>query len=88
MIVVSGKLEIEEGKRDEFIRRSKNAIIAARNAKGCIDFAVSPDPVDLNRVNIFEEWASQSALDEFRGNGPSDDLFDLVKKFEINERLL
>jgi len=86
MIIVSGKLDIEEGKRDEFIARSKDSIIAARTANGCIDFSVSPDPVDLDRVNIFEEWHTKSQLDEFRESGPSDDLFDLVKRFDVNER--
>lgn len=88
MIIVSGKLEIEEGKRDEFINRSKSSIAAARKAKGCVDFCVSPDPLEPNRVNIFEEWESKSALDEFRAGGPADDLFKLVRKFAINERLL
>ena len=86
MIIVSGKLEIEQGKRDEFIARSKDSIIAARSTNGCIDFSVSPDPVDPNRVNIFEEWNSKSQLEEFRESGPSDNLFDLVKNFDVKER--
>jgi len=88
MIMVSGKLEIEEGRRDEFINRSKSSIAAARKASGCMDFSVTPDPLDPDRVNIFEEWESKSALDEFRGSGPADDLFKLVRKFAINERQL
>ena len=88
MIIVSGKLKIQEGKRDEFLDRSKSSIIAARKAIGCIDFSVSPDPIEANRVNIFEEWNSKPELDDFRGSGPSDDLFDLVESFDVSERAI
>ena len=33
---------------------------------------VTADLIDPGRVNIFERWASQAAVETFRGNGPSD----------------
>ena len=86
MIVVTGKLEIREGKREEFLSRSIDSINQARRTAGCVDFSVSADPVEANRVNIFEEWNSQENLDAFRDSGPSHDLFDLVKGFDVKER--
>ena len=46
------------------------------NAPGCHDFAVSADPVDPERVNVYERSASPAALQAFRGDGPGDELGD------------
>ena len=44
----------------------------ARRAAGCLDFAISADLIDPGRVNIFERWESQAAVEAFRGGGPSE----------------
>jgi quinol monooxygenase YgiN len=59
-------------------------VAAARRAKGCLDFAVSADPVDPSRVNVFERWCSRESLQAFRGAGPSDDIARRI--LEINAR--
>lgn len=86
MIVVAGKLKINDGMRDEFVSRSKHSVSAARRNENCNDFSVSADPLDEDRVNIYEEWLSRESLESFRGSGPSDNLFDLVEKFDVKER--
>lgn len=45
----------------------------ARRAVGCLDVAISADLVDPGRINIFERWESQSAVDAFRSSGPDDE---------------
>ena len=55
-IIVAGKLTIKPGSRDEFIEKSREAILQARKNEDCEDFSVSPDPIDFDRVNIFEKW--------------------------------
>jgi quinol monooxygenase YgiN len=35
--------------------------------------AFSADPIDPGRVNIFERWESQEALETFRGSGPGNE---------------
>ncbi len=45
----------------------------ARRTPGCLDFAISADLLDPSRVDIFERWESQAAVDAFRGSGPSDE---------------
>ena len=45
----------------------------ARRAPGCLDFAITADLVDASRINIFERWESQAAVEAFRGSGPSDE---------------
>lgn len=84
-IIVAGKLTIKSGSRDEFIEKSREATLQARENEACDDFSVSPDPIDLNRVNIYEKWKSRSALDAFRGSGPESDIFSLVVCFDVNE---
>ena len=85
MIIVAGSIDVKAGCRDEFIARSINAVQAARRTSDCLDFAVSPDPVDDERVNIFEAWVSQSALDTFRESGPEDDMSALIENIQIRE---
>jgi quinol monooxygenase YgiN len=84
-IIVAGKLTIKSGSRDEFVSKSREAMLLARKNKACEDFSVSPDPIDLDRVNIFEKWESRSALDAFRDSGPENDMFSLVKSFDVIE---
>jgi quinol monooxygenase YgiN len=45
----------------------------ARHAPGCLDFTITADLVDAGRIDIFERWESQAAVEAFRGNGPSDE---------------
>ncbi len=84
-IIVAGKLKIKRGSRDEFIERSRKAISQARVLDACEDFSVSPDPIDENRVNIFEKWIARAPLDEFRNSDTDNDLFSLVESFDVHE---
>jgi quinol monooxygenase YgiN len=45
----------------------------ARRAPGCLDFSLTADLLEPGRVNIFERWESQRAVEAFRGSGPSDE---------------
>jgi quinol monooxygenase YgiN len=84
-ILVVGKLRIASEMREEFIRRSVYAVKSARKDSACLDYAVSPDPIDPARVNVYECWVSREALESFRGSGPDDDLFSLVESFDVSE---
>ena len=84
-ILVAGQIEIRPGQRDGFVRKSLEAVTAARETDGCDDFAISPDPIDRNRVNIFERWRSRAALDAFRGSGPGEDLSSLIERISVGE---
>lgn len=84
-IIVAGKLIIKSGSRDEFVEKSCEAMLLARKNEFCMDFSVSPDPIDLDRVNIFEKWKSRSALDKFRNSGPENDMFSVVESFDVDD---
>jgi quinol monooxygenase YgiN len=42
----------------------------ARRAAGCLDFAITADLIDPGRVNLFERWESQAAVETFRSSAP------------------
>lgn len=84
-VVVGGNLRIAVGKRDEFIQRSLDAIEQARADGNCVDFSVSADPLDPDRVNIFEAWISTEALNQFRGKGPDKGLSELIESADVAE---
>lgn len=86
MIIVSGHLVITPGRRQEFLDSSRPAMIQARSTNGCRDFVVSADPLDENRVNIYEEWESEALLKEFCGSGPSDAMNELISDAKVMQR--
>jgi quinol monooxygenase YgiN len=74
MIIVAGRIYVRPGRRDAFIAASLPAVEMARRARGCRDFVVAADPVESDRVNVYEAWDSEADLEAFRGEGPGDDL--------------
>lgn len=86
LIIVSGKLTIEDGRREEFLESSRVAMLEARQTPGCLDFVVAPDPLEMNRVNIYEEWESEGQLTLFRGSGPGDEMANLIVDAAVKQR--
>ncbi len=85
MIIVSGRIYVRSGARDKFIALSAETMIQARRTTGCYDFVVAADPLEPDRVNIYEEWESNEALSRFRGDGPGEDLSVHIVKAEVAE---
>ncbi len=56
---------------------------AARNTHGCLDFVVAADPIEPDRVNVYEAWQSESDLIAFRQDGLDDDLSSLIVRAEV-----
>jgi quinol monooxygenase YgiN len=70
MIIVSGWLRVEANDRAGYLASCLPVIEAARSAPGCIDFHLCADPIEPERINVFEQWESAAAVDTFRGSGP------------------
>jgi quinol monooxygenase YgiN len=83
MIIVSGRIYVRSGARDKFLALSAETIIQARRTTGCYDFVVAADPLEPDRVNVYEEWESNEALSKFRGDGPSEDLSVYIVKAQV-----
>lgn len=83
MIIVSGRIYVHPGTREAFLRISAEVITLARRSPGCRDFVVAADPLEPNRVNVYEEWGAEEALIAFRQEGPDDDLSSSIVKAEV-----
>lgn len=83
MIIVSGTLRLRPDTRDNFLEASLDAIKAARIAAGCRAFVVSADPIEIDIVNVYEEWDSEEALLKFRGEGPSADMRGMIAEANV-----
>ena len=73
MLIVAGYLVVDSVQRDSYLEDCQAVVRQARKSPGCLDFAISADLIEPDRIDIFERWESRVALDEFRGSGPSDE---------------
>ena len=83
MIIVSGKIYVRPGAREQFLAASLEAVAQARRSRGCRDFVVAADPLEPDRVNVYEEWDSEEALLTFRGEGPGEDLTAVIVRADV-----
>jgi quinol monooxygenase YgiN len=73
MVIVAGHLVVAPENRERYLAGCVDVVEQARRAPGCLDYALTPDLVDPGRINIFERWESQAAVESFRGSGSSDE---------------
>jgi quinol monooxygenase YgiN len=85
VLIVCGHLRAVPGGRARLLELSAPAVAAARHTDGCRDYAVSPDLLDPDRVNILELWDDPLALAAFRNQGPDDDLGALIAEYAVRE---
>jgi quinol monooxygenase YgiN len=78
---------MDPAERDRYVAAFRGLVQLARSVPGCRDVAVTADSVDAGRVNIFELWESQEALEAWRAKAPAPDLgiaFDAkVLEYEV-----
>ncbi|HEY5926318.1 MAG TPA: antibiotic biosynthesis monooxygenase [Kofleriaceae bacterium] len=85
MIVVAGQITVDPPQRDTFVKLSLESVAAARQTPACLDFVVAADPIDASRVNVFELWQSEAALEAFRGAGPGADLSSMIVSANVRQ---
>jgi len=73
MLIVSGKLYVDAEERRPYLEACRSVIEQARRSRGCIDFHLSADPLESDRINVYEQWESVTDVDAFRGSGPDAD---------------
>jgi quinol monooxygenase YgiN len=66
MIIIAGYTRMDADRRDGAVQSFKSMVERARAYDGCLDFSISADAVDPERVNLFECWRDQIALDAWR----------------------
>lgn len=72
-VIVAGHLRVAPDERDAYLAGCLEVIRAARAADGCVDFHLGPDPLEADRINVYEAWTSVAAVEAFRGSGPSEE---------------
>jgi len=85
MVIVAGHLTVEPQQRETYLAGCVRVVEQARGAAGCLDFAITADLIDPGRINIFERWASQAAVEAFRGSGPSDEQGAAIRSASVAE---
>jgi quinol monooxygenase YgiN len=73
MIIVAGHLKVEPAERADYLAGCVDVARAARATDGCVDFHLSADPIEPDRINIYEQWESVEAVEALRGAGPTGD---------------
>ncbi|CAA9374674.1 MAG: Uncharacterized conserved protein [uncultured Nocardioidaceae bacterium] len=69
MIIIAGHLRVAATDRDRYLTAVRDVAAQARRAPGCLDFVQSADPIDPERINIYERWEDDEPLMAFRGSG-------------------
>ena len=54
MWIIAGYITVDEDERDRYVEAHRDLVVRARKAPGCLDVAITADPVDPRRVNNFE----------------------------------
>ena len=61
---------------------------AARDSAGCLDFCISADLIDAERINVFEHWESVEAVEAFRGDGVPDELATMIIDAHVEQHTI
>lgn len=78
MIIVSGWIRVSPDAREAYLATCVDVIEQARATSGCLGFHLSADPLERDRINVYEQWESSHAVDAFRRSGPSDGQQDMI----------
>ncbi|SDK27011.1 putative quinol monooxygenase [Sediminibacillus albus] len=65
-VIIAGWFTVDPSKRDEVVKAHEDLVKRARQTPGCLDLAITADPVDPARINNFEFWQSEEDLQSFR----------------------
>lgn len=66
MLIVAGHYTVDAADRDRYVTAHQDLVGRARQAPGCLDVAITADPLDPECINVFERWESRDHLDAWR----------------------
>lgn len=67
MIIIAGHSRVRNAiERDAAVAAFTKMVEKARRQDGCLDMSIGADSVDAERINIFECWRDQGALNAWR----------------------
>ncbi len=65
-VIIAGWIRVDPKKRNEAVASFEDLMRRARKAPGCLDLAITADPLDPGRVNLFEFWRSEKDWSSWR----------------------
>lgn len=83
MIIVSGKIYVDAVDRDSYLEDCHQLIDLARRSSGCLDFHLAGDPMEPDRINVFEQWETAADVAAFRGSGPTSDQQTAIRDAQV-----
>ncbi|WET82309.1 antibiotic biosynthesis monooxygenase [Amycolatopsis sp. QT-25] len=69
-VSVAGKVYVDPAERDRYVAGHQVIVEKARTHPGCLDVVISADPLEPGRVDVFEHWESEEALNAWRAIAP------------------
>lgn len=66
MIIIAGQTLTDAAGRDAAVQAFAGMVERARKRDGCLDMSIGADPIDPERINVFECWRDQPSLDAWR----------------------
>jgi quinol monooxygenase YgiN len=85
VLIVSGWLRVPVESRDAYLAGCLPVVEAARRAEGCLDFSLSADLIEADRINVYERWESDDVLSRFREGGPSEEQATQILSAEVRK---
>jgi quinol monooxygenase YgiN len=85
VVIVAGHVVVDPTERADYLSGFVEVVRQARWMPGCLDFSLSADLIEPGRINVFERWESQAALEAFRGSGPNDEQAAAIVSAEVAE---
>jgi quinol monooxygenase YgiN len=90
MLIVAGHFEVDPSDQEAFVAGRVESMRSTRAEGGCLEYAMTVDPLDASRVLLFERWADQASFDAHmagladapKATGPAPKGFD-VKIYDI-----
>src|SRR3954464_6833120 len=88
MLIIAGQGAGDPTHRDHVVVMLQDLVGRARAAPGCLDVAITADPLDPARVNNLERWESADHLDQWRAVAHAPDvgvpiLDDQVRLYDV-----
>lgn len=85
MVIVAGHIIVAAEQRESYLADCVSIVEQTRAQPGCLDFSITADLLDPSRVNIFERFESQAALEAARGSGPSQEQAAVIRSGSVAE---
>ena len=85
MSFVAGHITVDPEQGESYLAGSMSVVQEARRAAGCLDFAITADLLDPGRVNLFERWETQAAVETLRRSAPRNEQGAATRSVSVAE---